>query len=98
LASAAGKKIEVDADGGAVQINNLPETKVAKHVYRRQFGEQDYFLVGSISEGKNATFLDTLSNDELADQVLGGTPQMMEPSREFTVSLKNLGEIRPPRS
>jgi flagellar basal-body rod modification protein FlgD len=98
LASAAGKKIEVDADGGAVQINNLPETKVAKHVYRRQVGEQDYSLVGSISEGKNATFLDTVSNDELSGQVLGGTPQMMEPSREFTVSLKNVGEIRPPRS
>jgi flagellar basal-body rod modification protein FlgD len=98
LAGETGKKIGVDADGGAIQISNLPETKVAKHIYRRQVGEQDYSLVGSISEGKNATFLDTVSNEALSGQVLGGTPQMMEPSREFTVSLKNVGEIRPPRS
>jgi hypothetical protein len=96
LASASGKKINVPADGGAVQLSNLPVTAVAKHVYRRGVGEKDFQLVGSISEGKNATFLDTVATGDLSGQVLGGTPQMMDPSRSFVVSLKNVGEIRPP--
>ncbi len=96
LASASGKKINVPADGGAVQLSNLPVTAVAKHVYRREVGEKDFSIVGTITEGKNATFLDTLSSDNYSGQVLGGTPQMMDPSRSFVVSLKNVGEIRPP--
>jgi flagellar basal-body rod modification protein FlgD len=98
LAGADGGSITVAADGSAVQLSNLPQTTVAKHVYRREVGEQDFHLVGSISEGKGATFLDGVSNADLSDQVLGKTPQMIDQSREFVVSLKNVGEIRPPRS
>jgi flagellar basal-body rod modification protein FlgD len=98
LASAAGKKIEVDEDGAAVQLSNLPVTTVAKHVYRRAAGQEKFSLVGSISDPKGATFLDTVSNDDLSDQMLGGVPQMLDQSRRFVVSLKNVGEIRPPRS
>lgn len=96
MASAPGKKINVPEDGGAVQLSNLPVTTEAKHVYRRAVGEEKYHLVGSLSEGKNATFLDTVATADLSDQVLGSTPQMMDPTRNFIVSLKNVGEIRPP--
>jgi flagellar basal-body rod modification protein FlgD len=96
LANATGKKIRVEADGGAVQLSNLPETSVAKHVYRREVGSEDYHLVGSIADGKKATFLDTVSNDDLSPLVLGETPTMVTPNRKFTVSLNNVGEIRPP--
>jgi flagellar basal-body rod modification protein FlgD len=95
LASSKGK-IAVADDDSAVQLSNLPVTQAAKHVYRREVGEKDYHLVGSLSDGKSSTFLDTLANGDLSDQVLGGTPQMLAPSRTFTVSLKNVGEIRPP--
>jgi flagellar basal-body rod modification protein FlgD len=98
LANAPGKKITVPTDDGAVQLSHLPVTTGAKHVYRREVGEEDFHLVGSITEGKKATFLDTLSKDSLSGQVLGGTPQMMSPERPFVVSLKNVGEIRPPGS
>jgi flagellar basal-body rod modification protein FlgD len=91
-----GGQIDVPKDGSAVQLSNLPQTSVAKHVYRREVGEEDYHLVGSMTDGKSATFLDTVSNDDLSDQVLGGKPQLIAPSREFVVSLKNVGEIRPP--
>lgn len=96
LAKAAGKKISVPEDGSAVQLSNLPVTSAAKHVYRRAAGETDYHLVGSIADGKSGTFLDTVATADLSDQVLGGTPQMMQPSRSYTVSLKNVGQIRPP--
>lgn len=95
LASKDGK-ISIDKDGSAVQLSNLPVTTVPKHVYRRAVGEEDYHLVGSLAEGKTGSFLDTVSNGDLSDQVLGGTPQMVTQSRSFTVSLKNVGEIRPP--
>jgi flagellar basal-body rod modification protein FlgD len=97
LTAADAESIVVEEDGAAVQLSNLPQTTVAKHVYRRKAGEQDFQLVGSISDPKGATFLDGVSNEDLSDQMLGGTPQMMDPSRSFVVSLKNVGEIRPPR-
>jgi flagellar hook assembly protein FlgD len=97
LTAAGAESIEVDEDGGAVQLSNLPQTTVAKHVYRRKAGEEDFHLVGSISDGKGATFLDGVSSADLSEQILSKTPQMMDPSREFVVSLKNVGEIRPPR-
>jgi flagellar basal-body rod modification protein FlgD len=96
LANAPGKKLTVPTDDGAVQLTHLPVTTAAKHVYRREVGEEDFHLVGTITEGKKATFLDTLSEGDLSGQVLGGTPQMMAPERAFVVSLKNVGEIRPP--
>jgi flagellar basal-body rod modification protein FlgD len=96
LASAPGKKIEIHEKGGAVQLSNLPVTQVAKHVYRREVGEQDYHLVGSISDGKSATFLDRVAKEDLSGLVLDGAPQLMQPARSFTVRLKNVGEIRPP--
>ncbi len=96
LQDATGQKIRIEADGGAVQLSNLPETSVPKHVYRREVGSDDYHLVGSIADGKSATFLDTVSNDDLSPLVLSGTPTMVTPNRKFTVSLKNVGEIRPP--
>jgi hypothetical protein len=52
--------------------------------------------VGSMTDNKKATFLDTMATEDLSDRVLAGTPQIMKTRRSFTVSLKNVGEIRPP--
>jgi flagellar hook assembly protein FlgD len=97
LARTEDKSITVDDDGSAILISNLPVTTTSKQVFRREAGENDFHLVGTLADGKSATFLDTVASDNLAELVLSGTPQMMDPSRSFTVSLKNVGEIRPPR-
>jgi flagellar basal-body rod modification protein FlgD len=96
LASKNGT-IEVENDGSAILLSNLPVSKTAKQVFRREVGEEDFHLVGSLEDGSSATFLDAVATDDLAEIVLDGAPQLMDPSREFVVSLKNVGEIRPPR-
>jgi flagellar hook assembly protein FlgD len=97
LATTKDKSIAVDEDGAAIEISNLPVSATQKRVFRRTVGEQDFHLVATLADGKSATFKDTVASEDLAEIVLDGTPQLMEPSRSFTVSLKNVGEIRPPR-
>ena len=53
-------------------------------------------MVGQITDTKKSTFVDATATDDLSNLVLSGTPQLLEPQRTFTVSLKNVGEIRPP--
>lgn len=80
----------------SVLISNLPQTQAIRRVYRRETGEDNYKLVGTITDAKAATFLDTKTKDE-ATTALAGTPQLMRSQREFEVSLNNIGEIRPPK-
>ena len=96
LAKVDGTSITVKADGRSILLSNLPVTAGQKQVFRREKGAEDFQLVGAISDGKKSTFLDVTSTEDLSDYVLSGTPQLMAPSRTFTVSLKNVGEIRPP--
>jgi flagellar basal-body rod modification protein FlgD len=97
LASTETKKIKVTGEPQSILISNLPETTTRKEVFRRKAGEEDFHLVGAITDGKKATFLDRTATEDLSDYVLTGDPISVEPSREFVVSLKNIGEIRPPR-
>jgi flagellar hook assembly protein FlgD len=96
LAKVDGKSITVKGDDQAIELSNLPVTTGQKQVFRRVKGTTDFHLVGALADGKKSTFLDTSSTEDLSDYVLSGTPQMMNPSRTFVVSLKNVGEIRPP--
>jgi hypothetical protein len=77
-------------------ISNLPETTARREVFRREVGEEDFHLVGAIGDNKKSTFLDTMNTDDLSDYIMSGTPQLMASRRTFTISLKNVGEIRPP--
>jgi flagellar hook assembly protein FlgD len=97
LAGTEDGYLEVAEDDSAVLISNLPISKTEKQVFRREVGEDDFLLVGSLADGKSATFLDTVASDDLAELVLNGAPQLLAPARTFVVSLSNVGEIRPPR-
>lgn len=90
--------ISVDADGKSVMLANLPETSKAKQIYRTKVGgEGEYYLVGTLSSGKTATFHDTTSDGNLSAAVLNRTPRMvLNAGRTYKVSLNNVGEIRPP--
>jgi flagellar hook assembly protein FlgD len=96
LAKVDGKSITVKGDDKSILLSNLPVTAGQKQVFRRVKGTEDFKLVGAISDGKKSTFHDVTSTEDLSDYVMTGTPQLMDPSRTFTVSLKNVGEIRPP--
>jgi flagellar basal-body rod modification protein FlgD len=92
----AGGKLKLTGEPQSVMLSNLPETTTMKQVFRREVGAKDFQLVGSIGDNKKSTFLDTTSTDDLSTLVMSGTPQLMKSERSFTVSLKNVGEIRPP--
>ncbi|MBA3484310.1 MAG: hypothetical protein H0T51_21110 [Pirellulales bacterium] len=96
LAKVDGKSLTVKGDDKSILLSNLPVTIGQKQVFRRVKGTEDFKLVGAISDGKKSTFQDVTSTEDLSDYVLTGEPQLMSPSRTFTVSLKNVGEIRPP--
>lgn len=99
LGTMPGKKITVGGREGfdeAILISNLPATEAAKQVYRREAGTGEFRLVGTITDKKASTFLDDKSTDELSEFVMPGVPQLVNAVRQFEVSLKNVGEIRPP--
>jgi len=96
LATTKDKKLKVEEDGSSVLLSNLPETTTTKQIFRRVAGTQDFHLVGQITDTKKSTFVDSTATEDLSNLVLTGTPQMLDPQRTFIVSLKNVGEIRPP--
>lgn len=96
LEGTEGNRLKLYDETQSVLLSNLPETTSTRQVFRREVGEEDFRLVGAISDNKKSTFLDTTASDDLSELVLSGTPQMMRSQRSFTVSLKNVGEIRPP--
>lgn len=98
LATDDGKSgtLKLTGEAQAVLISNLPASTSMKQVFRRKVGEDDFQLVGSLTDVKAATFLDTTSGEDLSDYVLSGAPQLLEPVRQFTVSLNKVSEIRPP--
>jgi flagellar hook assembly protein FlgD len=96
LATTDSKKLKVEEDGSSVLLSNLPETTTTKQIFRRVAGTGDFHLVGQITDTKKSTFVDNTATDDLSNLVLSGTPQEVKPQRTFVVSLKNVGEIRPP--
>ena len=89
--------IKIEEGGKSVLLSNLPVTTATKQVFRREKGTEDFQLVGALTDVKAATFLDTSATENLSTLVLSRTPQLSAPNRTFTVSLKNVGEIRPPQ-
>ncbi|MAT72598.1 MAG: hypothetical protein CMJ58_24130 [Planctomycetaceae bacterium] len=101
LAGVPGHTITTTGKEGvdrAVFLSNLPRTSATKQVYRKEgAGNTPFKLVGTISDVGQATYLDDKSNEELSGAVLTAAPQLINDSqRKFQVSLKNVGEIRPP--
>jgi flagellar basal-body rod modification protein FlgD len=96
LATTESKKLKVEEDGSSVLLSNLPETTTTKQIFRRVAGTGDFHLVGQITDTKKSTFVDNTKTEDLSNLVLSGTPQEIKPQRTFIVSLKNVGEIRPP--
>jgi flagellar hook assembly protein FlgD len=88
--------MKLTGEAQSVLLSNLPETTAMRQVFRRKVGEEDFRLVGSLTDNKKSTFLDTTATENLSDLVLSGTQQPVSSRRSFTVSLKNVGEIRPP--
>jgi flagellar basal-body rod modification protein FlgD len=92
-----GGKLTLTGTSGvdaAVQLRNLPTTPGVKQVYRRDATSGGaFFLVDTLSDGKQATYLDTKAREELS-----GATLMVTSERKFQVSLKNVSEIRPPRT
>jgi len=95
LATTESKKLKVEEGGSSVLLSNLPETTTTKQIFRRVAGSGDFHLVGQITDTKKSTFVDNTATEDLSNLVLSGTPQEIKPQRTFTVSLKNVGEIRP---
>jgi flagellar basal-body rod modification protein FlgD len=92
------KPIEVAEDGQSAVLANLPETSKAKQIYRTKAGsEGPYYLVGTLNSGKTAGFHDKTADEDLSSSVLSRTPRwVLNAGRTYTVSLNNVGEIRPP--
>lgn len=81
---------------GAIQLSNLPPTDTPKQVYRTdRSGDGERKLVGQLPNGESTTFVDTLSDASRGEAI---TAQVFKVdfARKVTVSLNNVGEIRPP--
>ena len=84
---------------GAIRLNNLPETDVPKKVYRTDnTGEGDRKLVAELPHGSTTSFVDTLADSERLGDPITAQIQKLEYANRVTVSLNNLGEVRPPEN
>ncbi len=96
--------IEIDAStagvsdfGGAIQLNNLPETSGTKTIYRTdKTGDGDRKLVGELPQGTSTTFVDLVSDADRRGEPFTELVQPLQFARRVTVSLNNVGGIRPP--
>jgi flagellar basal-body rod modification protein FlgD len=88
-----------DGKDRSVLLSNLPVTAGPKQIYRTDSsGDGSYKLVGIINNGKQATFVDRMSDEERAQgtQLLGSFQRSLATFRSYLVSLKNVSGIRPP--
>ncbi len=82
--------------GGAIQLNNLPETSTQKTIYRTdKTGTGDRKKVGNVA-GRSTTFVDTVADKDRIG--LAHTRQVtpVQFAGLERVLLSNVGEIRPP--
>lgn len=95
-----GGVIQLAEGDKSIQISGLPVTTNAKRIYRTDSsGEGDFHLVGTLADGSESSFVDTKSDEQLSATVLNdGIPLVNNTSRSFTISLNNVGEIRPPKN
>jgi flagellar basal-body rod modification protein FlgD len=92
------KALEVDEFGKSIILGNLPETDKAKYVYRTdKTGTGPFHLVATLSNGKAAGYHDKINDDDMSSTVLSRNPILVQNAhRKYTISLNNVGEIRPP--
>jgi flagellar basal-body rod modification protein FlgD len=92
------KALEVDGNGKSIILGNLPETDKAKYVYRTdKSGTGQFHLVATIASGKTAGYHDKTNDEDLSATVLSRNPILVQNAhRKYTISLNNVGEIRPP--
>jgi flagellar basal-body rod modification protein FlgD len=86
-------------DYQSIRLRNLPATAGPKRIYRTDAsGEGDYRLVGTITDGTQSTYLDTLADDARSEtrQTQPFLQDIAFRLRSFQVSLNNVAEIRPP--
>jgi flagellar hook assembly protein FlgD len=90
--------LEVDEYGKSIILGNLPETSKAKYIYRTDSsGEGPFYLVATLNNGKTAGYHDKTNDEDLSATVLSRNPiYVTNAHRKYTVSLNNVGEIRPP--
>jgi len=82
---------------GAIQLNNLPPTETPKKVYRTdRTGGGERKLVGELRSGQSTTFVDT-SADAARGVTITAQVFKVDFAVKETVSLNNVGEIRPSR-
>ena len=84
---------------GAIQLNNLPATSAPKEIYRSdRTGDGERKLVGRLSAGRATTFVDTFADDARIGEPITSQVQKVDFATKVTVSLNNVGEIRPPQN
>jgi hypothetical protein len=81
----------------SIELTNLPASSKPKFVYRTdKTGQGSFYQVGIMNDGLQSTFVDRLSDDERAQIVLQGQIRAVDAFRQFTLSLRNISDIRPP--
>ena len=82
---------------GAIQLNNLPPTDTGKRIYRTdRSGTGDRKLVGELRNGAATSFVDTKADNARTGDPLNAIVNKVTFADRVTVSLNNVGEIRPP--
>lgn len=81
----------------AVRVTNLPSSAGPKQIYRTdKSGGGALHLVTTLTNGSAGSFVDTFSDDDLSELTLIEPFQHVPAYREFTASLNNITDIRPP--
>ena len=86
-------------DYRSVRLTNLPVTASPKRIYRTDnTGEGDYRLVGTITDGTQSRYMDTVADEDRSEtrQTERFRKDLSFLMRSFLVSLDKVAEIRPP--
>jgi flagellar basal-body rod modification protein FlgD len=80
----------------SIELTNLPISPNQKEIYRTDSsGSGEYRLVGILTDGSQAVFVDGLSDKERSLTTLTSSFEAGTGSRSFDVSLNNVSQIRP---
>lgn len=78
----------------SIELKNLPKTDGPKRIYRttKEEGDKGYKLAAIITDGNQATHVDTLDDKELSI-ALSKLPPIVNTKRAYTAKLSNLSEV-----
>lgn len=82
----------------SIALRNLPQTEKPKYVYRSGAdGKEPFELVGVIADGKQASYIDGLADeDRTGTQLTRDFQRTIAQGRTYDISLRNVSAIRPP--